>query len=78
MKIKEGVDLGKAFEALKNDLRHANAVSNTTDTDPLAHSKALGYLSASVQFFLFENTDTATMQEVLEDKDEKLLTQLQD
>lgn len=70
MTISKNVDLEKAFDELKKDLREADQIQKTypdPDHIGLTYAAAYGKLFADVQFFLFINTDTKAMQDILTD-----------
>lgn len=72
MKIREGVDMGKAFETLKSDLIRADKTANGNAHGGLDHSAAYGQLAACVQFFLFQNSDAKTMAEIMQPEPDTL------
>ena len=74
MNIKPGVDLGKAFEELKNDLRKAEGKINPAD--PTSHAYAYGYLKGCLQVFLFQNTTVSSIREIMTDPKDDVPTEL--
>lgn len=63
MKVKQGVDLGKAFDKLKETLIETENVAH--GEDKYRYPFAYGRLASAVQCFLFFNSDAKSMDEIL-------------
>lgn len=63
MKVKQGVDLGKAFDKLKDILIETNNTVKDGSGEKYAYN--FGRLSSAVQCFLFINSEAKTMDEIL-------------
>lgn len=64
MKVKN-IDLGNAFEKLKESLIKSENIIKLSENPQTDYARAYGTLSANVQYFIFWNTDLPTMQSVL-------------